>query len=274
MDLWAPWAPGAGDLQRGKSQSYNLTVVGRLKDEASIAQAQADLDRIMSRVKAQYAAFLGDRVARATFLQDAIVGSAKSWMLMLLGSVTFVLLIACVNVANLMLARASARSRDVAVRSALGASRWRIIRGLLAESLVLSATGTALGVGLAIWCVEVLRASLPANLPRIDDIAVNYRVLLAAAIAAIAVTIGITPVWQSSPSALGVSLRESGRSGSAGTSRQRIRTTLLVAEVALAVILLVGSGLFISSFVRLMILASNHRPDIDAALLKRFRLVA
>ena len=252
MDLWAPWAPGAGDLQRGKSQSYNLTVVGRLKDEASIVQAQADLDRIMSRVRAQYAAFLGDRVARVTFLQDAIVGSAKSWMLMLLGSVTFVLLIACVNVANLMLARASARSRDVAVRSALGASRWRIIRGLLAESLVLSATGTALGVGLAIWCVEVLRASLPANLPRIDDIAVNYRVLLAAAIAAMAVTIGITPVWQSSPSALGVSLRESGRSGSAGTSRQRIRTTLLVAEVALAVILLVGSGLFISSFVRLM----------------------
>jgi len=252
MDLWAPWAPGAGDLQRGKSQGYNLTVVGRLKDEASIGQAQADLDRIMSRVKAQYAAFLGDRVARVTFLQDAVVGSAKSWMLMLLGSVTFVLLIACVNVANLMLARASARSRDVAVRSALGASRWRIIRGLLAESLVLSATGTALGVGLSIWCVEVLRASLPANLPRIDDIAVNYRVLLAAAIAAIFVTIGITPVWQSSRSALGVSLRESGRSGSAGTSRQRIRTTLLVAEVALAVILLVGSGLFISSFVRLM----------------------
>ena len=137
MDLWAPWAPGAGDLQHGRAQSYNLTVVGRLKDVASIAQAQADLDRIMSRVKAQYAAVLGDRVARVASFQDSIVGSAKSWMLMLLGSVTFVLLIACVNVANLMLARASARSRDVAVRSALGASRWRIIRGLLAESLVL-----------------------------------------------------------------------------------------------------------------------------------------
>ena len=252
MDLWAPWAPGAGDLEHGKAQSYNLTVVGRLKDLASIAQAQADLDRIMSRVKAQYAAVLGDRVARVASFQDSIVGSAKSWMLMLLGSVTFVLLIACVNVANLMLARASARSRDVAVRSALGASRWRIIRGLLAESLVLSATGTALGVGLAIWCVEVLRASLPANLPRVDEIAVNYRVLLAAAIAAMAVTVGITPIWQSSPSALGASLRESGRSGGAGMSRQRVRTTLLVAEVALAAILLVGSGLFISSFVRLL----------------------
>ena len=240
------------DRQRGRSQSYNLAVVGRLKDGVSIAQAQSDLDRVMSGVKAEYSAFLGDRVARVASFQDAIVGSAKAWMLMLLGSVTFVLLIACVNVANLMLARASARSRDVAVRSALGASRWRIIRGLLAESLVLSVTGTALGVGLAIWCVEVLRASLPANLPRIDEIAVNYRVLLAAAIAAMAVTIGITPIWQSSPSALGASLRESGRSGGAGTSRQRVRTTLLVAEVALAVILLVGSGLFISSFVRLM----------------------
>ncbi|HKW03536.1 MAG TPA: ADOP family duplicated permease [Vicinamibacterales bacterium] len=252
MDLWVPWVPDPKDLQRGRSQSYNLTVIGRLKDGVSVAQAQADLDGIMTRVKAQYAASVGDRVARVAFLQDAIVGSAKSWMLMLLGSVTFVLLIACVNVANLMLARASARSRDVAVRSALGASRWRIVRGLLAESLVLSVVGTALGVGLAIWCVELLRASLPGNLPRINEVAVNYRVLLAAAIAAVAVTIGITPVWQSSPPALGVSLRESGRSGNAGASRQRVRTTLLVAEVALAVILLVGSGLFISSFVRIM----------------------
>jgi predicted permease len=252
MDLWAPWAPDSRDLQRGRSQPYNLTVIGRLKDAVSIAEAQADLDAIVARVKAQNAAVLGDRVARATFFQDAIVGPAKSWMLMLLGSVTFVLLIACVNVANLMLARASARSRDVAVRSALGASRWRIIRGLLAESLLLSVTGTALGVGLAIWCVELLRASLPANLPRIDEVAVNYRVLLTAAVAAVAVTIGITPIWQSSPSGLGASLRESGRSGRVGAARQRVRTTLLVAEVALAVILLVGSGLFISSFVRLM----------------------
>jgi predicted permease len=151
-----------------------------------------------------------------------------------------------------MLARASARSRDAAVRAALGASRWRIVRGLLAESLVLAVAGTALGLALAVWGVGMLRASLPANLPRIDQIAVNYRVLIAAAVAAVAVTIGITPVWQSSPPVLGASLRESGRSGAAGASRQRVRTTLLVAEVALAVVLLLGSGLFISSFVRLM----------------------
>jgi putative ABC transport system permease protein len=252
MDVWAPWAPDSKDLQRARSLPYNLTVVGRLKNGVSIAQAQADLDGIMARVRSQYSSLLGDRVARVTFLQDAIVGSAKSWMLMLLGSVTFVLLIACVNVANLMLARASARSRDAAVRAALGASRWRIVRGLLAESLVLSVSGTALGIALAIWCVGMLRASLPPNLPRIDEIAVNYRVLIAAALGAVAVTIGITPVWQSSPPGLGASLRESGRSGAAGASRQRVRTTLLVAEVALAVVLLLGSGLFISSFVRLM----------------------
>jgi putative ABC transport system permease protein len=252
MDVWAPWAPDSKDLQRARSLPYNLTVVGRLKNGVSIAQAQADLDGIMARVRSQYSSLLGDRVARVTFLQDAIVGSAKSWMLMLLGSVTFVLLIACVNVANLMLARASARSRDAAVRAALGASRWRIVRGLLAESLVLSVSGTALGIALAIWCVGMLRTSLPPNLPRIDEIAVNYRVLIAAALGAVAVTIGITPVWQSSPPGLGASLRESGRSGAAGASRQRVRTTLLVAEVALAVVLLLGSGLFISSFVRLM----------------------
>jgi predicted permease len=252
MDLWAPWAPAPGDLLRGKSQPYNLSVLGRLKDGVSLAQAQADLDGITARLKAQYPAALADRVARVTSLQDSIVGSVKSWMLMLLGSVTFVLLLACVNVANLMLARASARSRDVAVRAALGASRWRIVRGLLAESLMLSLAGTAIGVGLAMWCVQFLRASLPATLPRLNDVAVNYRVLVPAAIAAVAVTIGITPVWQSSPSALGASLRESGRSGAAGASRQRVRGALLIAEVALAVILLVGSGLFISSFVRLM----------------------
>ena len=252
MDLWAPWAPASSDLRYARSQPFNLSVVGRLKRGVSIAQAQADLDAIMARAKSAHAAALGDRVARVTFLQDAIVGSAKSWMLMLLGSVTFVLLIACVNVANLMLARASARSRDAAVRAALGASRWRIVRGRLAESLILSLAGTVLGVALAIVAVDLLRASLPANLPRVDEIAVNYRVLVAAAIAAVAVTIGITPVWQSSPPALGASLRESGRSGAAGTSRHRVRATLLVAEVALAVVLLVGSGLFIASFVRLM----------------------
>ena len=253
MDLWAPWAPAAGDLDRGaKSQSYNLLVTGRLKSAVSIAQAQADIGGITARLKAQYPKSLGDRVGRVTTLQDWVVGPAKAWMLMLLASVTFVLLIACVNVANLMLARASARSHDVAVRAALGASRWRLIRGLLAESLVLSAAGTALGVGLAIWCVEVLRASLPASLPRLAEVSVNYRVLIAAAVAAVAVALGVTPMWQSSPTGIGSSLRESGRSGTASAARQRVRTTLLIAEVALAVVLLVGSGLFISSFVRLL----------------------
>src|SRR5262249_23117237 len=115
-----------------------------------------------------------------------------------------------------------------------------------------SAIGTLLGVGLAVWCVALLRAALPATLPRLDEVAVNYRVLIVAAIAAIAVTVGITPVWHSSPSTVGASLRESGRSGAAGVSRERVRAVLLTAEVALAVVLLVGAGLFISSFVRLM----------------------
>jgi len=251
MDLWAPWAPSFAELARGRRQAYNLTVVGRLKRGTSVAQAQADVDAITARLKAQYPNNLADRVGRVTDLQDAIVGPAKSWMLMLLASVTFVLLIACVNVANLMLARASARSRDAAVRGALGASRWRIVRALLVESLILSAAGTALGVGAAIWCVQILRASLPANLPRLDEIAVNYRVLIAAAVAAVAVAVGVTPIWQTSPS-LGAALRESGRSGGAAASRQRTRAVLLVAEIALAVVLLIGSGLFMSSFVRLM----------------------
>ena len=174
-------------------------------------------------------------------------------MLLLLGAVAFVLLIACVNVANLMLARATGKTRDVSVRAALGATRWQLARGLLAESLVLSIAGTTLGVLVALWGVELLRASLPPSLPRLNDVGIDLRVLLAAAAAALAtgVAFGIMPAWQISRPRLATALREGGRSGHAGLARQRARTVLLVAEVALAMVLLVGAGLFVTSFVRL-----------------------
>jgi putative ABC transport system permease protein len=252
MDLWVPYAPKPGEFVRGTSANFNLQVIGRRKRGVPVERAQADIERITASLKVQSPEWFHSRGVAVVTLLDTVVGPVKGWMLMLLGAVAFVLLIACVNVANLLLARATARARDAAVRSALGASRWRILRGLLAESLILSVTGTAIGVALAIWGVHVLRVSLPPNLPRLSEVAVNARVLIGAALVALAVTLGVTPVWQTSRTALGGSLRESGRSGGAGAARARARSILLSAEVALAVVLLIGAGLFMSSFVRLM----------------------
>jgi predicted permease len=254
QDLWVPYTPSINEMPRGdgRSRNYNANVVGRLKDGVTIEQARAEMERITGAMKQQYPAWFQDRWVAVAPLRDAIVGNARAWMLMLLGSVAFVLLIACVNVANLLLARSTARSREVAVRTALGATRWQLARGLLAESVILAFAGAALGVIAAVWGVHVIRASLPPTLPRLSEVGVNLRVLLAAAGAAIAVAIGVTPVWQSQRTSLASTLREGGRSGAAGLARERARTVLLVAEVALAVILLVGAGLFVSSFVRLM----------------------
>ena len=171
---------------------------------------------------------------------------------LLLGSVAFVLLIACVNVANLMLARATARKRDIGVRAALGATRWQLARGLLVESLLLSVAGTAVGVLAAYWGIEILRSSLPASLPRLAEAGLNLRVLLTTAFVALAtgVAFGILPALRFSRPQLTSALGE-GRMGHAGAARERARSILLVAEVALAVVLLIGAGLFVSSFVRL-----------------------
>jgi predicted permease len=188
-------------------------------------------------------------------LHDFIVGpGVKSWMLMLLGAVAFVLLIACVNVANLMLARAPARGREVAIRGALGASRWQLARSLLVESLVLSVGGAALGVLLAYWAIEVLRASLPASVPRLSSVGLDLRVLAAAALTAVGtgVVFGLVPAFQGARASLTTSLRESVRSTTASLLRQQLRAVLVAGEVALAAILLAGAGLFIASFARLM----------------------
>ncbi len=275
QDLWVPYVPPANEVPRGdgSSRNYNAKVVGRLKDGVTIDRARAQMEQITGVMKQQYPKWFRDRWVGVTPLRDAIVGSARSWMLMLLGAVAFVLLIACVNVANLLLARSTARSREVAVRTALGATRWQLARGLLAESLILSVTGTALGVVAAVWGVELIRASLPPTLPRLSDVGVNIRVLLAAAGASIAVALAVTPVWSSKRASLASALREGGRSGAVGMARERARTILLVAEVALAVVLLVGAGLFVSSFVRLMnidlgldysnVVTVNVNPKID-----------
>jgi predicted permease len=188
-------------------------------------------------------------------LRDHLVGtSTRLWMLMLLAAVGIVLLIACANVANLWLARASVQRRDAAVRAALGASRGRLVQRVLIESLVVSAAGTIVGVALAWWGVRLLTTALPESLARVATVGIDARVLAFAAIAALATGLasGIAPALQASSPALATALNESARGGGTSRGRRRARALLVVAEVALAVVLLVGAALFIGSFINVM----------------------
>jgi predicted permease len=211
------------------------------------------MNRVATALDQQYPKWSPGRRVRVIPLQEHIVGRVRSWMLMLLGAVGLVLLIACANVANLMLARATVRQRELGIRAALGASRWRLVRGLLVEGIVLALTGAAIGVALASAGTQIIRAWLPAGLPRVASIGLDLRVLAAATAAALATGIffGIVPALQSSRPDLTTALKDSGRSSTAAAGSQRLRSILVVAEVALAVVLLVGAGLFIGSFARL-----------------------
>jgi putative ABC transport system permease protein len=254
-DLWVPYVVAERDKVRGQNRSYFLDVVARLKPGVTVEQARARMEQITAGLATAHPTWFKDRGIATVTLHDYIVGArVKSWMLMLLGAVGFVLLIACVNVANLMLVRASARGRDVSIRAALGASRWQLARGLLVESFILSGAGTLIGVVIAYWAVGVLRASLPATLPRLSLVAIDVRVLAIAAIVSVvtALLFGIVPALQASRPTLSTTLREGGRAGTASLLRQQLRSLLVAAEVALAVVLLVGAGLFVASFARLM----------------------
>ena len=229
-------------------------MLGRLKDGVTREVAYADIARITGVLKGQYPRWFRDRWVNVTPLHESIVGNARGWMLLLLGSVALVLLIACVNVANLLIARASSRSREVSLRAALGASRWRLARGLLVESVLLAAGGAILGVVGAYWSVSTIRAALPPTLPRLSDVGIDLRILSAAVGATLATGLlcGLLPALQFSRPHLSSALGEGGRSGALGMARQRARSILLVSEVALAVVLLIGAGLFVSSFVKLV----------------------
>ena len=199
-----------------------------------------------------------------------VQGSRKA-LLMLLGAVAFVLLVACVNVANLLLARAASREGEMAVRTALGAGRWDLVRQLLAESVLLAAIGTAAGALLAQWLVGAVVAYGPARLPRLDEVGVDGRVLLFAALLAAltAVLFGLVPALHAARPDLGDALHASGRGGSGRRSTQRTRNVLVVVETALAVVLLVGAGLFLRSFARLVAVDPGFAPENVAAVTVR-----
>jgi putative ABC transport system permease protein len=240
---------------RVRAQSYNYTpVIGRLKPGLSFARAEEHMNRVAAALNQQYPNWERGSSVHVEPLHEQLVGETRRWMLLLLGSVAFVLLIACANVANLMLARATARAREIAVRNALGASRGRIVRALLIESLILSLTAALIGIGLAFVGVQGLRAWLPADVPRVSAIAVDARVL-ATTIAASLLTgllFGVASAGQSFNPDLTRDLRDGDRGSTSNPRSRRLRSVLVVAEVAIAVVLLVGAGLFLGSFVKLM----------------------
>jgi putative ABC transport system permease protein len=238
--------------------------IARLKPGVSIEQAQAQMDQIAAALAKAHPVWNKDNRAGVRPLRDHLVGtSTKSWMLLLLGTVAIVLLIACANVASLLLARASAREREIAVRAALGAGRLRLVRQLMIESFVLSFAGTVLASLLAGWGIGVLRTSMPDGVPRVSAIAFNMRVFVAAAGLSVvtAILFSLVPALQASRPELTNALKDGARSASAGRGRLRLRRALVVGEVALAVILLVGAALFIGSAVPLMRIDPGFTTD-------------
>ena len=254
-DLWLPYQPTQNQLTRRYMHGTNL--IGRLKPGVDATQAASDLNVIAKRIEQQYNDSHAGITARVVPLQEEIVGTVKPILLVLLAAVGFVLLIACANVASLLLTRSLSRQKEVAIRSALGASRWRVIRQLLTESLLLSLVGGAAGLLIAYWGVPALVAVIPQQqliaMPFLRDLGLDTGIL-AFSFALSLVTgliFGLAPALQSSRLDLNDVLKEGGRHAS-GTASHRLRSALVVSEIALAVVLLVGAGLMMKSLWRLL----------------------
>ena len=266
-DVWMPWVVPPQDRVRSGSGARALgggvQAIARLRPDVSLDQAQAQMSQAAALIASANPTINTGRGIGFRPLRDHIVGSStRLWMLMLLAAVGIVLLIACANVANLWLARASVQQRDASVRVALGASRSLLVQRYLIESLVVSVAGTIVGLGVAWLSVPVLAAALPDSLARVATIGIDARVLTVASVAALVTGLvsGIGPALQGSSPALSTVLSESARAGTS-RGRRRARAALVVAEVALAVVLLVGASLFIGSFVNVMRVDSGFRSD-------------
>jgi putative ABC transport system permease protein len=242
-----------------------LSVIGRLREDQTLSQAQAELDTIDARYRQQFANFADaskDHAPEITSLAESLVGGLRSSLLVLLAAVGFVLLIACANVANLLLARATAREKEIALRKTLGASRGRLVAQMLSESFVLSLLGSALGVALALALIPVLRSLKQANLPRLAETRMDSPVLFFSMALCVltAALFGVAPALQAAGKQLHDALKEGVRGSSAGR-RGKVRGALVVAEMAVALILITGAGLFAESFARLLQVNLGFSPQ-------------
>jgi len=250
--LWTPF-----DLHSVEStdrETHSLLVLGRLNSSASVSTATADLQAVAGRLAQQFPTTNAGHGVRVIRLAEDATSGTSQFVMVLMGCAIFVLLLACVNVANLQLARASSRLREMAIRSGMGARRWQLVRQLLIESTLLAISGAAAGALLAKWGMELLRRDLPpfimAHVPGLKNVAIDFRVLLFTLAVALCSGIlsGLAPAFRFSGSDLNDALKENTRSSTAGHSAGRLRGVLVIFETALALILLVGAGLMVSGF--------------------------
>lgn len=258
------WVPMNFDANPGMKQrkAHFLRPIARLKPGITLAQAQSDLDSVARRLEEQYPDTNTGWNLRLVSLREQLVGNTRPILFILFGAVGFVLLIACANVANLLLVRAATREREIALRTALGAGRFRIMRQMITESVVLALAGGALGSFLAVWGVELLVALSGDNLPATAQVKIDGNVLAFTLVISLVtgVLFGLAPALRTMKLNLSESLKDGGRTGSEGVQRNRTRSVLVVLESAVAVVLLIGAGLLVRSLLRLQ----DTNPGFDA----------
>lgn len=260
-ELWVPM--GFTTQQMQNYGGHSLAAIGQLKQGVTVDQARTEMVLIAEKLAEQHPEANTGWSVKISPMLEFTVRSIKPALLFLLGAVVFVLLIACANVANLLLGRATDRQKEIAIRTALGAGRWRIVRQLLTESVLLSVMGGVLGLLLAKWGLSALLTFVPQDLPRMNDVSLDGRVLaFSAAITLLTgLVFGLIPALQASKPNLNETMKDGGRGSTEGGRRQLIRNTLVVLEVASALVLLVGAGLMIKSFMRLQQVDMGFNPN-------------